>query len=393
MQTEPSPRQRGEHPLIGISIAAILMRAPLTMLPPALGTISAELALSAGVAGLTTTLPLLCFAVFAFVTPALTRHGGPTRAMLLAMVAIFVGTLLLPAGQVWTLFVGIALVGIGIAVGNVLVPVVASAQAGRAGRSMSVYSTVMGLGAMAGSLVTGPLLEAGWGWQGVLLLMPPIALLGAIAWWVTMPPEPPTPGAEPAAPTWAAALRRPETWLVTGMMGLQSIVFYSELTWMPSQLTEAGFSLTTASTALALFNGLGAIGSALLPRLLDGPRARAALVCSYALYAAGLLGMAAHAHGILCAAVVALGIAQGAVFASALVAISRAAPRELLPRVSAISQGIGYLLAAVGPTAVGVLGEALGWRIPLIALACSLTVSCACGLLALARTRTHPAVA
>ena len=57
--------------LVGVIAVAALLRAPITAVPPALADIPADLHLSAAAAGATTSLPLVCFGLFAFLAPLL----------------------------------------------------------------------------------------------------------------------------------------------------------------------------------------------------------------------------------------------------------------------------------------------------------------------------------
>src|SRR5690606_39566129 len=60
----------------GVALAAINLRTALTSVGPVLDEVTVGLGLSCIVAGVLTTLPVLCFAAFGAATPALIRRFG-----------------------------------------------------------------------------------------------------------------------------------------------------------------------------------------------------------------------------------------------------------------------------------------------------------------------------
>ncbi|MFU0804479.1 MAG: MFS transporter [Pseudoclavibacter caeni] len=402
-----TPRLRASGDvLLGICAVALVLRSPLTAVPPALSQIAVDLHLSAAATGATTTLPLLCFAAFSFLAPVIAGRCGAAAAMRLGLVGIIAGALLRPLGSLWAFFVGTALIGMGIAVGNVLVPVIVRERLpGRIAGTMTAFSSTMGFGAMLGSLATGPLLDAGWTWRAVLALAIPVSVLVSLIWWRSVPVRANGAAASPSAvrraegaahagdaavdlpagaagapeqSRWAIALRRPQTWLVTALMGLQSLVFYTELTWLPAQLTAAGMSVTAASVALALYNGLGIAGSAFMPRLVDSRHGRAGMIAGFTVYLGGLSLLLAG-RPWLWAAVAVIGLMQGAAIATALMLIAQTAAPAITAETSATAQGIGYLIAAVGPAVLGALADRVGWAPPIVLLDVALVCCAAIG--------------
>ena len=98
---------------LGVAAAALavaaLLRAPITGVPPILSELAADLHFSATVAGVTTSLPLVCFGVFAFAAPLLVARIGLERALLLLLMPLSVGLLLRSAGGAAAFFVGTVL--------------------------------------------------------------------------------------------------------------------------------------------------------------------------------------------------------------------------------------------------------------------------------------------
>src|SRR5215218_265473 len=132
--------------LLGIVLLAANLRPSLTGVAPLIGQIRADTGISNGVAGLLTTLPLLAFGLLSPVAPRLARRIGMERALLASLLVLAAGILVRSAGPVALLFVGTAVLGAAIAVGNVLLPGLVKREfPDRAGLATSVYSTAMGV--------------------------------------------------------------------------------------------------------------------------------------------------------------------------------------------------------------------------------------------------------
>ena len=152
--------------------AAALLRAPITAVPPSLGTISADLNLSHAAAGATTSLPLVCFGIFAFVAPLLVARFGLERTMLGLLVPLLLGIVLRSAGSVAAFFAGAVLVGVGIAIGNVILPALIRARfPTKVALMMGVYVSVLQISGAVGSAVTVPLEEQAGSLPGKITLI------------------------------------------------------------------------------------------------------------------------------------------------------------------------------------------------------------------------------
>lgn len=153
-----------------VAAAAFLLRPLITSLPPAMAQVRADLGMPPAVAGLTVGLPVVCFGAFAFAAPFLVSRMGIRRTMTVALVVLALGALVRPAGSVGALLLGTIGIGMGCALGNVLVPVIIRRRARPQAvpRFMGYYTVVVAVGASLGSLLTGPLLDRGVSWNAVL---------------------------------------------------------------------------------------------------------------------------------------------------------------------------------------------------------------------------------
>lgn len=180
---KPSPLRTGLL-VAGIVLAGANLRASLTSVGPLVGEIRADTGVSGGAAGLLTTLPLICFAAFSLLAPALAR-GLRTRLVLTGgLILLAAGIALRSAPPVAALFAGTVVLGLAIAVGNVLLPSLVKRDfPARAGLVTGVYITVMNSGAALGSGVGVPLAhQLDSGWRGALGVWAPLALVAAAVW-------------------------------------------------------------------------------------------------------------------------------------------------------------------------------------------------------------------
>ncbi len=373
----------------GILAVTLVLRAPITSVPPALPVLGPALQLGPVGVGLVTTLPLICFGVFAFLTPPLAARFGAERTLWLAVVVLLAGQLVRPLplpepfGATATFFAGTLLLGSGIAIGNVIVPAIARARfAHRLAPVMGTYTVCINLGGAAGSFATAPLLAAGWSWPWALGVWVVPTLL-ALAWWtfglVAIRRHDDLAAIRTAPPTGLATIaRRWLPWMIALVMGLQSLAFYSLLAWIPLIMRDHGFSLEAGGLASGLFSLCGLPGAYLGPWLAQSRRpgaAYGALGLAYSVALAMLL-----IPPLALAGAAASGLCQGVALAGALTFIAHQRRPEDVAAVSTLAQGGGYLLAAAGPVALGALVARTGSFVPgnltLIVLVAVMTLAC-----------------
>ncbi|MFD4400147.1 MFS transporter [Kitasatospora sp. NPDC058478] len=315
-------------------------------------------------------LPPLCMGLFAPLGALARRRIGEERGLFWASVLLVAGALLRTAGLPG-LYAGTVLVGIAVAVVNVLIPVFVRARFAprRIGTMMGVYALAMGAGSAVVAALVAPVADA-WSWRAAIGLAVVPAVLAAAG----MAPQLRVERRIPAAA--APAHRRPVgrtalAWSLTAFFGIQTLVFYATLAWLPSILVDAGLSRTAAGTDQAvLILGL-AVGGFLAP-VLAAARAdqRPHLLAVVAVCVLGLLGVVlAPATGApLWAGVLGIGMGGGQALAAVLFA-RRGTDHDHVAALSTMAQTCGYLLAATGPALTAALHTATGsWTAPLLTL-------------------------
>ena len=356
--------------VVGIVIAGANLRAALTAVGPLVREIRADTGISSGAAGLLTTLPLLCFAALSLPAPALARRFGLRRVLTGGLLLLAAGIALRSAPGVVALFAGTTLLGLAIAVGNVLLPSLVKREfPAHTGLLMGVYITVMNSGAALGAGVSVPLAQQGFGWRGALGVWALPALLAALVWVYLLRGDRPV---SPVAVTARGNLwRSPLAWHVTLFMGLQSVVFYASIAWLPEVLQSGGLSAAQAGWLVSLMQFVG-IPAALFAPILAGrrPAQRGLLAAAALLSGAGILGLLLSSGTLTILWVSLLGLGQGASISLALTLFAlRTADAAGAAALSGMAQSAGYLLAATGPFLFGVLHDLTqSWRLPLALL-------------------------
>lgn len=351
---------------------ALSQRSAVVAVGPLTPLLRNDIDLSAAATSLLTALPLLCFGAFALAAPALQIRFGLDRAMQLALTVVVVGIALRSVPSVGALFAGAGLLGVGIAVTNVLLPAVIKRDfASRMGLGVGLYSMLLNGGAAlaAGtSIAIGGALHIGW--RAALASWGLIPLLGLTLWALRGVPQhiPPAPNTPRSRVTpWQSRL----AWSVSIYMALQSLLYYALIAWLPSLLVDAGMSQGRAGVAAATMSLAGLPVSLLIPVLAARMRTQRPLVLvSVGGFVVGLVGLLVAPLPAIWLWMIALGVGQGAGISLtlALFVLRTSTPTDAAA-LSGMAQTVGYLLAAAGPMLVGTLRDQWStWDAPLVAL-------------------------
>jgi cyanate transporter len=356
--------------IIAIVLVALNLRPAVVAVAPLLTQIRGDLGLSGTAAGALTTLPVLFFGGFGLVAPFL-RRVPRGETLVVASMGVLVAALLvrvIPA-QV-ALFAGSLLAGVAISIGNIAVPSIIKRDHPQTITTVTaVYTVAVTVGAAASAGVVVPLEHVtGSGWRLPLALLAIPAAVAGIAWLFRVratTAAPPPVGGSPQV--WRSAL----AWQVTGFMGVQSLLAYVVSGWLPTICQDRGLSEAAGGYALGLTSLLQAVGALAVPvieRRLRDQRPLVVLVA--AVCVVGFAGVAWAPVGSIWVWVIVLGFGQGVGFATALSFIGlRASDAHVAARLSGMAQGLGYVIAALGPLAVGAVHDATnGWSVPTVLL-------------------------
>lgn len=340
--------------IAGILLIAATLRASFTGLAPLLDQVSNQFALSATQTGILTTLPLFAFAIISPLVARFSRYFGPERSLVTALLIICAGILLRSSGNLWGLHVGTVLIGAGIAVGNVLLPgLIKRDFPGSIPRLTGAYSLTMGVAAGLGSAAMVPL-AIRFGWQGALVCLMIFPILALAMWWDQVGKGTQTTHVRQttnSAPRiWSSSL----AWFITLFLGINSLIYYVVIGWLPIILTDAGYSEIQAGSLHGLMQLACAVPGLLIGVVISRMRdqraiaAGVSLLCTFSL--AGLWFFPSAASIWVCL----FGFGSGATMILGLSFIGlKTSTAHEAASLSGMAQSVGYLLAAFGPPLAG----------------------------------------
>ena len=360
--------------VVAVLLVAANLRPAVTGLGPVLDEVRAGLGMPVGLVSVLTALPTICFGAVGFLAPPLTRRVGVARAIGIAIAVLAVGVFVRAISGSAVLLLGTLLAGGGIAVCNVLLPVVVKESYGhRIGLITGLYTAVLqGVAALASGVAT-PLASAFGGWRVSLGFWAIPAFLGFVLWiFAARHHKSPLSAPDPNLPAPASArmFHRPFAWLVTLFFGLQAMSAYALMGWLPQVLMAAGISRGTAGVMMALCSVLGVPISLIIVPIAARARSQSAWtagLCSIAVI--GVVGLLVAPAAAPWLWIFCIGIGMG-VFALAVALISlRSSSAADTRALSTMTQSVGYLIAAIGPLAFGLLHSVTGgWTVSLVAL-------------------------
>lgn len=363
--------------LAGLLLVAVNLRPAFASVSPLLETISRELDLSRSASGLLTTIPVLCMGVFAFFAARIGGWFGLERGILWSVVLIGLATAGRLAGDnVSVLYATTLLVGAGIAVGQALLPAVVKRYfADRAALVTGLYTVGFNAGAAlaAGATVS---LEVAFGgfWPAALAFWALLALPAVVLWLRISAGAPKEASKDPQQGAVGSALpwRSLRAWFLSFFFAGSSCLYWSVLTWLPPLYQDEGLSKADTGLLLTLFTGVQIFGALVVPTIADrSPDRRLPLLVVLAATGIGLgaIVLAPLASPWFFTALIGFGI--GGLFPLTLtLPLDYAQDPQAASRLTSMVLGIGYLLAALGPLAIGVLRDLSGsYVVSFVALA------------------------
>jgi CP family cyanate transporter-like MFS transporter len=378
---QPAPTTLADHRrgllLIGVAIVltGLNLRTAVTSIGPVLQELESGLGISSGLAGLVTTMPVLCFAAIGFAGPGLSARFRDSHVLSAALVAMSVGVVVRAvAPMFWLFLAGTVLAMVGGALGNVLLPSLVKRHfPGRTGLLVGAYSTAMAVGATVAAVSTAPIAAAigpdGWRWALGVWAVP--AVLAALPWLLV----PARKGVSRATHTAVRLRDLRHSRMALALMvffGIQGLEAYVIIGWAAQYLRDVGLSAAAAGLLLGLNQVIGIPLSALVPSLTVRHRLQRPLLLGFmACYAVGWTGLWVAPRSVPWLWMSFLAAAMAS-FPMVLTLIGlRARTPETTAALSTYVQSWGYLVAGAGPLLVGVLRGATGSYVPMFVLVLS----------------------
>jgi CP family cyanate transporter-like MFS transporter len=354
--------------LLGLVLLSFNLRPAAVSVGPVLEEVRDGLGLSGAETGLLTSLPVLAFAVFGALAPALARWLGLHRALAASLVAVVAGLggrAAVHSGSAFLLLSAVALAGM--ATANVLIPSLVKLHFPEAiGRATAIYTTALAVGLTSAFLLTVPISDAFGSWRAGLGAWALLALVALVPWLGLLGHDRHLESGVRSI-SFTDVARTRIGWAMALFFGLQSLQAYSIFGWFAQLWRDSGYTAEQAGLLVAIVAGVSIPLSLWLPAASARRQDQRGLILSVlGCYLLGytLLLIDAHTWAIPAALLVGVGCC---VFPVVLTLIGlRAHTPDGTAALSGFTQSLGYLLAAVGPFAIGLVYDATGgWTAPL----------------------------
>ena len=356
--------------VLGIVLIGTVLRSPFTALPTILGDIAQGLGVEVSSLGILTSLPLLMFALFSAFASRLAQKIGLEHLFTYCLLLLTIGSVIrifnLPL-----LYLGTLIIGASIAIFNVLLPSMIQAnQPQKISLLTTLYVTAMGVSTAIASYLSVPITQAS-SWKGLILVLSFLCLVTLLVW---LPNHRHNHHLESKKEKQVKEniLKSKDVWAIIIFGGLQSLLFYTSMTWLPTIAISAGLSNKDAALLASIFSLISIPFSMTIPslttRLSDGHRRIMLAIISIA-GMTGITMLLYPTNNFLYWLVVHLliGTACSALFPYLMVCFSlKTSSPEKTAQLSGLAQTGGYILAAFGPTLFGYSFELFQSWIPAV---------------------------
>lgn len=373
-EARPGPPFPAVLIVIGVALISINLRPGATTIGPLLEEISADLSLSPTVAGVLTALPGFTFAAAGALAVGLAHRIGLSKSItagVAAVVLTLLARVLTDSALVFLVLTAVGLAGMGL--GNVLVPAWIKRHSTDGGvRLMTIYSMGLTIGGALGPLVTSPVADIAPGrWRGALGVWGLVALVALLPWLVISVRDRVHRRADSVVN--GRMVHSPTALALTALFGVQSMNAYVQFGWLPQIYRDAGLSAASAGALTSIVAGLGILGGLLMPTVIHRSRDLSPWMIGFgSLAAGGYLGLLLAPTTLPWLWAILLGL-SGFAFPTAIALITaRTRDPRVTAQLSGFVQPVGYLLAGIGPFAVGAIHAATGgWTLVLALLVAS----------------------
>lgn len=347
--------------LLPIILISLNLRICITLVGPIVEPLREYYNLSATQVGFLTSLPLLAFGIVSF----LVAFFQPAKALFVGLILLIVGEIIRVSGESEALFIGTGIMGAGIAVANVLLPSLIKAKFPRKiPKIMGLYSLTLNISAMLGIMLILPLTR----FLTLPMAMGCWAILGlfALASYYPQITNSRLKRTQTKISSQGSLFFQASAWKITLFMAISSMMAYNFFAWYPSVIMSFGYDEHFASQMMFLSQCVIIPISYFVPVILGALRkARKTLImgiiCAIYAFVFILLSLPhppTYQVWILALCSILIGIPVGGAFGIAILFISTKSQNiQIATKLSSMAQGIGYLIASLGPLLIGWLHD------------------------------------
>ena len=363
--------------LLGIIFLGMILRTPITSVGAIIGPLKNLLEINNTVAGLITTIPLIAFAIFSPLVAKISNKIGLEKTIFLATIVASIGLLLRFYINTSVFFVTTFIIGVGITVGNVLLPGLTKKYfPENLGVMTGFYAVVMNVSASIAAGISYPILNTNIGGEkfstglavNIWLI---ISLINIIIYSVIIKNNK-VEKIDNKKIGSKGYLKSLKMWSVMLSMGLQSALLYCSVSWFAEIMISKGFTPSEAGLLLSISQFAQFPSTFLVPVLAEKIKNKLIIPIFITMgYIVSLIGMI-HIHGnfsLMIIYIVLFALAGGGSFSYVMYLFSaKSKNEEEAADVSGLAQAGGYWLAAIFPPLLGYIRDILNWDVAIYIL-------------------------
>ena len=363
--------------LLGIIFLGMILRTPITSVGAIIGPLKKLLEINNTIAGLITTIPLIAFAIFSPLVAKISNKIGLEKTIFLATIVASIGLLLRFYINTSVFFVTTFIIGVGITVGNVLLPGLAKKYfPENLGVMTGFYAVVMNVSASVAAGISYPILSSNVGGEkfstGLAVNIWLIVSILNIVIYAIITKNSKSERIEDKKSGGKGYLRSMKMWSVMLSMGLQSALFYCSVSWFAEIMISKGFTPSEAGLLLSISQFAQFPSTFLVPVLAEKIKNKLIIPIFIALgYVVSLVGMV-YIQGnfaLMTIYIVLFALAGGGSFSYVMYLFSaKSKNEEEAADISGLAQAGGYWLAAIFPPLLGYIRDVLNWDVAIYIL-------------------------
>ena len=363
--------------LLGIILLGMILRTPITSVGAIIGPLKNLLEINNTVAGLITTIPLIAFAIFSPFVAKISNKIGLEKTLYLAAIVTSIGLLLRFYINTSVFFVTTFIIGVGLTVGNVLLPGLAKKYfPENLGVMTGFYAVVMNVSASVAAGVSYPILSSNIGGEkfstGLAVNIWLIVSILNIVIYAIITKNSKSERIEDKKSGGKGYLKSLKMWSVMLSMGLQSALFYCSVSWFAEIMISKGFTPSEAGLLLSISQFAQFPSTFLVPVLAEKIKNKLIIPIFIAVgYVAPLIGMI-YIQGnfaLMTIYIVLFALAGGGSFSYVMYLFSaKSKNEEEAADISGLAQAGGYWLAAIFPPLLGYVRDVLNWDVAIYIL-------------------------
>ena len=357
--------------ILGVIFLSLILRTPITSVGAILGSLKSILDINNTVAGFITTIPLIAFAIFSPMVAKLSNKAGLEKTLLLAALIISIGLGLRFYINTYVFFITTFIIGVGITIGNVLLPgLVKKYYPEKLGLMTGFYAVVMNVGAAVAAGISYPILSSNIGGEkfstGLAVNIWIIIAVINIFVYTAMSKNRSVSEVKNKHEKVHGYFKYTKMWTIMLSMGLQSALFYCSVSWFAEIMISKDFSPETAGLLLSISQFAQFPSTFIVPIIADKLNNKLVIPVVITIeYLISLVGMLYTSGNfvLMLTFIIIFALAGGGSFSYVMYLFSVKSRNENeAADISGLAQSGGYLLAAIFPPLLGYIRDISDWN-------------------------------